>query len=79
MHDTHGRIYTWTFKGEVFIRKDAENAPKRKILSEEYLLKLSKGDISLDIPDETEVSYASQSVVIIEEVMAATSSSVASD
>ena len=47
---THRGIYTWTFKGKVFIRKNIENGPKRKVLSEEYLSKITKGDISLDIP-----------------------------
>ena len=76
MQPTHGRIFTWTYKGEIFIRKNAENAPKRKILSEQYLSKLSNGDISLDISDKPVVP---ESIVVIEDIMAAPSLSAASD
>ena len=76
---THGRIYTWTFKGEVFIRKNIENGPKRKVLSEEYLSKITKGDISLDIPTAPVQSDTSDSVVIIEEIMAQSATSAADE
>ena len=60
---SQGRIFTWTFKGEIFVRKNMLNAPKRKILSEDYLEKLSKGEISLD-------PLYSNDCVVIEDIMA---------
>ena len=79
MEQTHGRIFTWTFKGEIFIRKNIETGPKRKILSEDYLLKLTNGEISLDVPTPPVNSDAPGSVVVIEDIMAETAPSVAAD
>ena len=79
MEPTHGRIFTWTFKGEIFVRKNIETGPKRKILSEDYLLKLTNGVISLDLPTPPVNSHAPGSIVIIEEIMAETTPSVADD
>ena len=70
MQPVHGRIFTWTFKGEIFVRKDTENGPKRKILSEDYLSKLTNGEISLDVRNESDKFHTPDSVVIIEHVMA---------
>ena len=70
MESIHGRIYTWTFKGEIFVRKDIENGPKRKVLNEEYLSKMSSGDISLDVSDAPVNSHVPESCVIIEDIMA---------
>ena len=66
IQQTQGRIFTWTFKGEVFLRKNIENGPKRKILSEDYLMKLKNGDISLNAPVHSDIS---DSVVIYEDIM----------
>ena len=48
MERIHGKIYAWTFKGEVYIRKDAENAQKIKINCENDLNDIRSGTISLD-------------------------------
>ena len=66
---TDCRVYTWTFKGEIYVRKNTLNAPKRKVLSEEYLSKIMKGDISLDVPTFTNDVNALNSIVIYEDVM----------
>ena len=79
MEKTHGRIYTWTFKGEIYVRKNVENGPKRKISSENYLEKIKNGDISLDPPKTLENSEAHNSIVVIEEVMAEYTAPVAVD
>ena len=79
MEPEHGRIYTWTFKGEIFIRKNIENGPKRKVLSEDFLSKISKGEISLDIPDTPVKSYIHESCVVIEDILAETTPSTATD
>ena len=45
-----GKIYVWTFKGDVYLRKDMVGAQKIKILSEDDLLKLMEGKMSFDKP-----------------------------
>ena len=50
MNRIHGKIFTWTYKGEVYIRKDVEGAPKKKITSLEDLTNIKKGDVSIDPP-----------------------------
>ena len=55
MERIHGKIFVWTFKGEIFIRKNVENAPRKKIESEQDLDDIKKGTISLD-PDVIVVS-----------------------
>ena len=68
LENTHGKVYTWTFKGEVYLRKNIEGGPKRKISSEECLTKIKNGDILLDPPTTSE--NVPESIVIIEDVMA---------
>ena len=68
LQGTQGRIFTWTFKGEVYMRKNIEGGPKRKVSSEEVLHKIENGDISLDPPTVTK--YVTDSIVVIEDVMA---------
>ena len=51
MDRIHGKISVWTFKGNIFIRKDCVNAPKRRISSLEDLDNIKKGTLSLD-PEE---------------------------
>ena len=51
MHRIHGRIAVWTFKGNIFIKKECVNAPKMRISSAEDLENIKKGTLSLD-PDE---------------------------
>ena len=46
----HGKIFVWTYKGNVFLRKDVENAPRIAVESENDLNKLRKGELSLDPP-----------------------------
>ena len=43
-----GRIYVWTFKGDIYLRKDTIGAPKIRITSELDLKKINEGTISLD-------------------------------
>ena len=50
MDRIHGKIFSWTFKGEVYIRKNVVGAPKRKITSLEDLNKIKKGILSIDPP-----------------------------
>ena len=50
MNRIHGKIFAWTFKGEIFIRKNAEGAPKKKIVSLEDLTKIKNGSMSIDPP-----------------------------
>ena len=50
MHRVHGKIYTWTFKGEIFIRKGVDGAPKRKISSLDDLTKIRSGTVSIEPP-----------------------------
>ena len=68
MSKEQSRIYVWTFKGEIFVRKDAQNAPKRKISSENELKRIMKGEISLD-PNMTPFNIP-DSVVIYDDIMA---------
>ena len=51
MKRIHGKIFVWSFKGEIYIRKDSQYAPKRKINCENDLTDIRKGTVSLD-PDE---------------------------
>ena len=48
MYRIEGVIYVWTYKGEIYIRKAGEKNPRIKISCEEDLIKLRKGEISLD-------------------------------
>ena len=48
MYRIHGKIFVWSFKGEIYLRKAIEHAPKRKIDSEQDLNDLRRGTISLD-------------------------------
>ena len=50
MHRVHGKIYTWTFKGEIFIRKGVDGAPKRKISCLDDLTKIRSGTVSIEPP-----------------------------
>ena len=42
------KIHVWTFKGDVYLRKDAVGAPKIKVTSEQDLKQITEGTISLD-------------------------------
>ncbi len=48
MERIHGKFFSWTFKGEIFIRKNNDNAPKRKITSYADLTAIKQGSISID-------------------------------
>ena len=48
MDRIYGKIFVWTYKGDIYIRKDEWNAPKRKISAEEDLIKIKQGLISLN-------------------------------
>ena len=50
MKRLHGKIFVWTFKGEIYIRKNRENAPRVKIDNELDLNKIRKGTLLLDPP-----------------------------
>ena len=47
----HGKIYVWTYKGNIFIRKGVYNAPRIKITSIDNLDDIRKGTISLEPAD----------------------------
>ena len=49
MQQAEGRIFVWTFKGDIYLRKDSIEAPKLRITSELDLEKIREGTISLDI------------------------------
>ena len=48
MFRVEGKIYVWTYKGDVFLRKDAIGAPKIPILSQKDITDLMEGKKSLD-------------------------------
>ena len=48
MFRVHGKIYVWTYKGDIYVRKDGEGNPRIRITSDNDLDKLRKGDISMD-------------------------------
>ena len=48
MKQIHGKIFVWTFKGEIFIRKNQQGAPRKKIDCEQDLDNIRNGSISLD-------------------------------
>ena len=48
MKRIHGDIFVWTYKGDVFVRKDGENNPRIKIISEDDLNKLRSGEINMN-------------------------------
>ena len=49
LYDKHGIIYVWTYHGNVYIRKNAEGAPKIMIKSNWDLYNVIKGFTSLDV------------------------------
>ena len=51
MHSVHGKIFTWTFKGEVYIRKNVTGAPKKKIVCEDDLTNIKNGSVCIDPPN----------------------------
>ena len=50
LYDKHGIIYVWTYHGNIFIRKNADHAPKIMIKSNWDLYNVIKGFTSLDSP-----------------------------
>ena len=48
MFRIHGNIFVWTYKGEVFVRKEGANNPRIKINSECDLNEIRKGNIATD-------------------------------
>ena len=48
MFRIHGKIFVWSFKGEIYVRKAMEGAPKRKINCENDLNDIRRGTVSLD-------------------------------
>ena len=49
IQEVHGKIYTWTFKGDIFLRKSADGAPVIPISSENDLIAIKNSDLSLDV------------------------------
>ena len=49
LYEKHGIIYVWTHHGNIFIRKNAEGAPKIMIKSNWDLYNVMKGFTSLDV------------------------------
>ena len=54
MKRIHGDIFVWTYKGDVFVRKDGENNPRIKIISEDDLNKVRSGEINMDAAEITD-------------------------
>ena len=50
--DPHGVIYVWTHRGDVYVRKNSQGAPKIKIDSQLELQHLIQGRISLDVSSD---------------------------
>ena len=62
MFRIHGKIFVWSYKGEIYVRKAIEYAPKRKINCENDLNDIKRGTVSLD-PDTRHVrNYTKQHV-----------------
>ena len=51
MYRIHGNIFVWTFKGDVYVRKEGDKNPRIQITSENDLDMIRKGDITLDAPE----------------------------
>ena len=49
----HGIIYVWTYRGDVYIRKNADGAPKIRVNSELDLYNIVNGFTSLDVQSDT--------------------------
>jgi len=50
----HGKISVWSAKGEIFLKKDTQNAPRVTVCSEKDLHDIVHGLISLDAEPEDE-------------------------
>ena len=50
MYRIEGKMFVWTYKGDVYLRKDAIGAPKIKINSEQDLNDIIEGKILLVNP-----------------------------
>lgn len=48
LYNKHGKIFVWTYKGDIFIRKGVMYAPKRKITCMENLNDIKSGSLSLE-------------------------------
>ena len=48
MFRIHGKIFVWSYKGDIYIRKSAEYSPKIKLNCEQDLNEIKRGTISLD-------------------------------
>ena len=48
----HGIIYVWTYRGDVYVRKAVDGAPKIRINSEFELKNIVNGHKSLDVAAE---------------------------
>ena len=56
MNRIHGKIFVWSFKGEIFIRKGIEYAPRIKINNANDLDEIRRGSIKLDpLPEPSNV------------------------
>ena len=55
MQRIHGKIFSWTYKGEIYIRKSIDGAPKRKITCLADLTQIKSGHISIDPPNRNPV------------------------
>ena len=48
IYRVQGKLFVWTFKGDIYIRKDVIGAPKIRVTSELDLKKIVEGKTSLD-------------------------------
>ena len=53
LYDIHGVIYVWTHRGDVYMRKNAQGAPKVKVDSQLELRNIVEGHTSLDKEKES--------------------------
>ena len=53
LYETHGIIYVWTHRGDVYVRKNTNGAPKIRVDSQLELQRLVQGRISLDVASNT--------------------------
>ena len=49
---THGIVYVWTYRGDVYIRKNSDGAPKIRVNSDLELQNIMNGRTSLDVARE---------------------------
>ena len=73
LYENHGVIYVWTHRGDVYVRKSVDGAPKIRVNSQLELDLIIQGRISLDVastapslPNSISWKYVKKSVVALQ-------------